>query len=772
MQIVDRSKEPAPACLSDHRSKDARDALLLLFSQDQRRQAQTRISMSKLAVRDPELDYALLRLFNRRCAFCEQQVPTRAYRFRPMEEAGPRDQAPVEHRDRAHLYYAWLTNAWQNIYPICEACLPVEPSIFPVRGRRVPLPSEAEVQEYVRNPTGSWRSKVGERALFLDPCSRADLRKHLAFVPDGTVLSLSSSGDATITQFNLNRPDLVSHRATLFDAYFQELTANDRLERMETLEFSKLEHGGAWYLLLYQVARRAGSPRAPLSREKIAAYLRQNATDQEFITRFFHAWESLQKNPFQLVEKAPRPAPIVSGGPFPTRFEIRNFKALEELDVDLAALVTGTRSNPALAPVLVILGENAAGKSSLLEAMTLALCGDDEREAAAPDSKPFMLDPSMMGETQRTASRRGSVGVTYEDGSKALLEISARGFQREVVPGSSPMSGRTPVFAYGAYRLFQKDGVPRGAAKRIRSLFAVGYPLSNPDEWLYSIHTTPLFNDVVRALRSILSIGQAFETIEPDQRTQRCVLVVRSERSDGIVVLSRIPLALISSGFRAVFGTACDIMRNLDASRGARGTTLAKSRAVILIDEVEAHLHPRWKMGIVRGLREALPNALFIATTHDPLCLRGLSAGEVRVLRRRTRDLDDPDGLPTIVEQVDTLPPIGALTVEQLLTSDLFQLFSTDDDTVEAGLAGVGDLLAAERSGRLRAHEFEDLEHIRQRIRSDVAKSLPVGSTEVEQLVQGAVEDYLRVRAHTPAATLSSLRADTRRRIVEALRRS
>jgi hypothetical protein len=580
--------------LSDQRSQDAREALLFLFQQDPRRQAQTRISMTKSAVQDPELDYALGRLFHERCAFCEQRVPTRAYRFRPTEEAGPRDQAPPGDRDRAHLYYAWLVNAWQNLYPICEGCLPLERSVFPVRGERVPLPSEAEVEAYVRRPTGSWRGRTGEKALFLDPCGRADLRKHLAFVPDGTVLSLSPSGDATISHFKLNRPDLVSRRATLLDAYFREMTAADRLERMETLDFSNLEHGGAWYLLLYQIARRAGSPRALLSREKIASHLRQSATDREFVVGFIRAWEALSEDPLQLVEKAPRPVPVAPSGPLPVRFEIRNFKALEEVDIDLGSLIARPASDPPLAPVLVILGENAAGKSSLLEAMTLSLCADAEREAAVSDAKPFMLDPSMMGEVRAGARRGGSVEVTYDDGSKALLELSVTGFRRTESPGPGALPGRVPVFAYGAYRLFQKTGASRGAAKRIRSLFEAGQPLSNPDQWLYSIRETPLFNDVVRALRSILSIGQAFETIDPDERTGRCVLVVRGERSDGSAVLTRIPLALVSSGFRAVLGTACDGMRNLEASGGPRGATLAKSRAVILIDEVEAHLHPRW----------------------------------------------------------------------------------------------------------------------------------------------------------------------------------
>lgn len=88
--------------------------------------------------------------------------------------------------------------------------------------------------------------------------------------------------------------------------------------------------------------------------------------------------------------------------------------------------------------------------------------------------------------------------------------------------------------------------------------------------------------------------------------------------------------------------------------------SLAFSRAVVLIDEIEAHLHPRWKMRIVTALREALPNVTFIMTTHDPLCLRGLRAGEVMVFRRI--ESRAPDSLPVVVEQLEDLPDVGSLT--------------------------------------------------------------------------------------------------------------
>src|SRR5690349_10901139 len=94
---------------------------------------------------------------------------------------------------------------------------------------------------------------------------------------------------------------------------------------------------------------------------------------------------------------------------------------------------------------------------------------------------------------------------------------------------------------------------------------------------------------------------------------------------------------------------ACDLLRGLSERPGF--DTFETAEAIVLIDEVEAHLHPRWKLQIMRGLRRALPAVTFIATTHDPLCLRSMGDNEVMVLQRvPVEDYDGKTGLPVSVE--------------------------------------------------------------------------------------------------------------------------
>src|SRR3546814_7613550 len=98
--------------------------------------SQSRFSMQKYIMHDETLDRALSRLFHGRCAFCESERPTTAYRFRPVEEAAPSKAVSRTYANRSHLYYAWLANAWRNIYSICDECRPKEAYFFPVERRR------------------------------------------------------------------------------------------------------------------------------------------------------------------------------------------------------------------------------------------------------------------------------------------------------------------------------------------------------------------------------------------------------------------------------------------------------------------------------------------------------------------------------------------------------------------------------------------------------------------------------------------------------------
>jgi len=145
-------------------------------------------------------------------------------------------------------------------------------------------------------------------------------------------------------------------------------------------------------------------------------------------------------------------------------------------------------------------------------------------------------------------------------------------------------------------------------------------------------------------------------------------------------------------------------------------------------------------MQVMAALRKVFPNATIIATTHDPLCLRGMHDQEVIVLNRSLKsDGDNPDGLPVLVETILALPNVENLTVEQLLISDFFSMFSTDSPTAELNLARLSDLIAREARGEvLTGPELTTLRDLRE----EVVDALPLGSSEVQRMVEETVSRF------------------------------
>ena len=731
--------------------------------------------MAKFAIDEPQLRNALDRLFHGKCAFCERFVQTFPYRFRPTEEAGPVSSAPTDDANQAHLYYSWLTNAWRNIYSICSDCMPKESSLFPVRKERVRLPQVEDLNRYINEPIGDWPGEIKEKPLLIDPCEKGDLRKHLLLDMNGQLFACSERGDATVRHFNLNRESLQIARSAQIEIYFSDLASGNSIANC--LEFESKEFGGCWYLMVYQLARVlcADTGEHPsLTPRNIFHYFEKQAASTNFYRRLRSAFANLRAGP--PIQEVRSSWPDSSGTAMPIRFKINNFKAIEAIEVILVKEFTPITQTDgtSLAPALIILGENAAGKSSVLEAMALALSGPNVSGVSTDQWKNFMLDPMQMGAASESAPRNGEITVTCDDGIVYQLSFGSAGATYERLGLNSEenernIGPRIPVFAYGAQRMFLGGDRVIKPSDAIKSLLSPRHVLANPEKWLISIYGTPRFDEVIRALRSILAIGQTFHTIEVDTVQQRCLLVIKGTHSNGSEFFSKTPLATVSSGFRSVLGMACDVMRRLFAVQNRYSAALAKTYAVVIIDEIEAHLHPRWKMRIMRGLREALPNVVFIATTHDPLCLRGMTRGEVRILRRVQNEQADELGIPTKVEITMNLQPIEALTIEQLLTSDLFQLFTTDDVSLEASLSGVGELLVRASIGLINQTESSQLQRIRQRIHQDILESLPIGSTEVQRIVQEAVERYLRGLAQRSGDSIVRLREETRNSIILAL---
>jgi hypothetical protein len=106
--------------------------------------------------------------------------------------------------------------------------------------------------------------------------------------------------------------------------------------------------------------------------------------------------------------------------------------------------------------------------------------------------------------------------------------------------------------------------------------------------------------------------------------------------------------------------------------------------AVVLVDQIDLFLHPKWQMKLVSYLANLFPNTQFITTAHSPLVVQAGEDTNIVVLRRE----DDH-----VI--IDNDPArVRGWRIDQVLTSDIFGLTTTRDPKTEQLLAERRSLLA------------------------------------------------------------------------------
>ena len=96
-----------------------------------------------------------------------------------------------------------------------------------------------------------------------------------------------------------------------------------------------------------------------------------------------------------------------------------------------------------------------------------------------------------------------------------------------------------------------------------------------------------------------------------------------------------VPLAQLSDGYQNMAAWCGDLLFRLTTSFGRFKDPLS-ARGLILLDEIDLHLHPAWQRDLVGFLDDRLPNFQIIATTHSPLTAQQTGEGELFFLRRPT----------------------------------------------------------------------------------------------------------------------------------------
>jgi hypothetical protein len=91
----------------------------------------------------------------------------------------------------------------------------------------------------------------------------------------------------------------------------------------------------------------------------------------------------------------------------------------------------------------------------------------------------------------------------------------------------------------------------------------------------------------------------------------------------------------LSDGERGVLAVVLDLARRLAQANPGLDDPLKDGKAIVLIDELDLHLHPQWQRTVVKNLTETFPSCQFIATTHSPQIIGEVKPPGLHFLERR-----------------------------------------------------------------------------------------------------------------------------------------
>src|ERR1700752_593660 len=698
--------------------------------------------------RHQEVRDALARMFHSKCAFCESNYgasqPLGVENFRPKNGAVGLDGK----LSRDH--YWWLAYEWFNLYLACPECSKSKGSRFPVEGRRASIQApEAKVRK--------------EKALLLDPCFNHP-EDHLIFELQGLVASSTPLGRTTIEVFNLNRRELTYKRqihAALLRAQWIALTPLIVTEKAFKKNASSLKTALKGIQDLLQPEREflalsrqclqqwsvelteqkpwlestfaeffslrtgisltpAGEP-APPTPEAFDVATKERVTLMRPIRYKTATSKDVKKQIRQPVKgfkehekeqasyslsKASDQKKFFSQTRYIESVEIRNFKVIKHIKLNFA-------QTPDAGSWLLILGENGTGKSSLLQAVAIALMGDKERERLGVN------DGTRLATYPRTPNEvvKGFVKVKLSGGVEPIkLEFSSNDPQ---ITTNAP-EPKVLLLGYSATRLLPFKGARLTKGSRFSktdNLFNPSLALTKSSTWLHQLEPPTRFYYVEESLKRLMMLKAGDHL---------------SKTNDGRIQVkafggSTVYLEDLSAGYQSVVALSTDIMSVLlelwDSVSVAEG--------IVLIDEIDAHLHPRWKMQIVERLRKTFPRVQFFVTSHEPLSLRGLNQKEVAVMTRSARG--------RVSMMTDELPNPKALRVDQLLPSEYFGLSSTLSPELEVEFNEYYALLAIRKRTPKQEERVKDLKTKLDQLRL-------MGDTPRERMMYEVIDEFLALK--------------------------
>jgi len=263
----------------------------------------------------------------------------------------------------------------------------------------------------------------------------------------------------------------------------------------------------------------------------------------------------------------------------------KSYSTLEKITIEnFYSIKNINLSNLGNKKEIYIVGENGDGKTLLLQAIVISLVGINQ-------GKVFDL-------------------VNQERDFTFFAEnIDGAVFSSNTIQGSV----YNYLIAYGASRnnfcQIKEDD------SGYLTLFGNEYDLKNPIQWLIDLYNAKSANaKVVISLDEAIKLLQKLLNRDIDIDVSYNKVVFRERGSE-------VSFEQLSAGYRGVITIICDLIVRLSDKQEVE--KISEFKGIVLIDEIELHLHPKWQYAFMNKLRNIFPLIQFIVTTHSSTVLLG-----------------------------------------------------------------------------------------------------------------------------------------------------
>ncbi len=387
---------------------------------------------------------------------------------------------------------------------------------------------------------------------------------------------------------------------------------------------------------------------------------------------------------------------------------LENIRCFEDVSIKL-----GKGGKPY--PWVTLLSENAGGKTTVLQSMALLLAGHEGALTLMPRSEGWLRDPARIGkialrihQDKHDLGKAGEKKVTTAFGYTfnfvgPNLTVRGKKYHEPIIAPDYSQKNvgflRENVFSsvgqgwfaagYGAFRRLTRetkiivpDLAPQARYTNFITQFNESEPLSALENVLAHLEFR-IAKDGDNEAKRHRDIG-----IETMNRLLPDLVRFSDITSSGTVLFSvggtKVPTTGLSDGFRSILALAGDLFWRMVKAFPQSDDPL-KETGVVLIDELDIHLHPTWQRYIAWWLQRQFPKIQFIVSTHSPFIAAG--AGE----DAKTYRLIYQDG-KTIIKEA---PKIFQFDVEGVLQSYAFGLVSTYSPQVEEKIKRYDELASA-----------------------------------------------------------------------------